>query len=359
MPDPLPQRILMTGDTVGGVWTFMLELARALGAHGVEVVLAAMGGEAAAPAIENVTVHTSNYKLEWMDDPWNDVERSGRWLLDLERRYRPDLIHLNTFGHGALPWNAPVVLTAHSCVLSWWTAVRKLPVAAQWDRYRTEVARSVQAADVLTAPSNAMLSAVRRHYGPWLPEARVVHNGRSAAHFHAAAKEPFILTAGRLWDEGKNVAAVARAAARIQWPVYLAGDIAAARFDGCHLLGRLAPEHLAGWYARAAIYALPARYEPFGLSALEAGLSGCALVLGDIESLRELWGDTALYVRPDDDAALAAALRTLIADPARRIELANRAAVRARRYTPEAMVEGYLYAYRTAAVKQRSTLCAS
>ncbi len=32
---------------------------------------------------------------------------------------------------------------------------------------------------------------------------------------------------------------------------------------------------------------LPARYEPFGLSVLEAALSGCALVLGDIPSLRE------------------------------------------------------------------------
>ena len=39
----------------------------------------------------------------------------------------------------------------------------------------------------------------------------------------------------------------------------------------------------------ASIYALPARYEPFGLSILEAALSGCALVLGDImQSARTL-----------------------------------------------------------------------
>ena len=57
---------------------------------------------------------------------------------------------------------------------------------------------------------------------------------------------------------------------------------------------------------RAAIYALPARYEPFGLSILEAALSGCALVIGDIPSLREIWADAALFVPSDGhDAPLA------------------------------------------------------
>jgi glycogen synthase len=59
----------------------------------------------------------------------------------------------------------------------------------------------------------------------------------------------------------------------------------------------------ADWYARASIYALPARYEPFGLSALEAALSGCALILGDIPSLREVWLEAAPYVSPDDESA--------------------------------------------------------
>ena len=56
----------------------------------------------------------------------------------------------------------------------------------------------------------------------------------------------------------------------------------------------------------AAIYALPARYEPFRLEVLEAAAPGCALVLGDIASLRELWDGAALFVAPDDDRALRA-----------------------------------------------------
>ena len=75
----------------------------------------------------------------------------------------------------------------------------------------------------------------------------------------------------------------------------------------------------------------------FGLSALEAALSGCALVLGDIPSLREVWGDAALFVAPDDTDALAQALQGLIDRPAYRRELADRATKRAGLYTPRRM----------------------
>ena len=82
----------------------------------------------------------------------------------------------------------------------------------------------------------------------------------------------------------------------------------AGELENLRHLGRLAPADLASWLGRAAIYALPARYEPFGLSILEAALAGCALVLGDIDSLRELWDGCALFVPPEDDDALAEAL---------------------------------------------------
>ncbi|HEY0779002.1 MAG TPA: glycosyltransferase, partial [Gemmatirosa sp.] len=112
------------------------------------------------------------------------------------------------------------------------------------------------------------------------------------------------------------------------------------------------------WMGRAAVYALPARYEPFGLSALEAGLAGCALVLGDIPSLREVWGDAATYVAPDDAAALADALRTLAADDAHRTALGIRARTRALTYTPARMADGYLAAYAAAATHHGAAACA-
>ena len=38
-----PKKVLMTADTVGGVWTYCPGVGRALGEHDVEVVLATMG----------------------------------------------------------------------------------------------------------------------------------------------------------------------------------------------------------------------------------------------------------------------------------------------------------------------------
>ncbi len=369
MTDAAVSRVLMTGDTVGGVWTYALELAQALNAHGAEVILATMGAlptpeqSAEAERIPNLRLEASDYKLEWMDDPWDDVAESSEWLLDLDRQHKPDIVHLNSYGHGALPWRAPVVLTAHSCVLSWWAAVKHEPLPASWQRYRSEVEYSLKAADLITAPSHAMLDTLVENYGRDLPACRVVYNGRTASRFRQTNTEPIIFAAGRLWDQAKNMTALAEIAPRLTWPVYIAGERqhpngTAAQFDGCHVLGRLTTDELAHWYGRASIYALPARYEPFGLSALEAALSGCALVLGDIESLREVWHDAAVFAPPEDADALEAALRALIDDPPRREEMAHRAAARAREYTSDRMANQYMDAYRWIAGR-RGLVCVS
>jgi len=78
-----------------------------------------------AAQISNLTLYESHYKLEWMEDPWTDVEEAGAWLLELAQRVQPDLVHLNNYVHGALPWSVPVLMVGHSCVLSWWQAQRR------------------------------------------------------------------------------------------------------------------------------------------------------------------------------------------------------------------------------------------
>jgi glycosyltransferase involved in cell wall biosynthesis len=115
-------------------------------------------------------------------------------------------------------------------------------------------------------------------------------------------------------------------------------------------LGDLAPDRLYTAMAEAAVFAHPARYEPFGLAVLEAARAGCALVLGRIESLCELWHDAALFVPPGDDEALANAIRSLIASSDLRRQLAAAARARARRYTAGRMARRYIEWYRTARV---------
>jgi glycosyltransferase involved in cell wall biosynthesis len=113
-----------------------------------------------------------------------------------------------------------------------------------------------------------------------------------------------------------------------------------------HVLGHLPAHELAAVRRRAAVFAAPARYEPFGLAVLEAARDGCALVLGDIASLREVWAGAATYVDPDDPGALRGALRELLDDPALARAAGARAQRRAARYTVEAMTAAHLALYR-------------
>jgi glycogen(starch) synthase len=350
------QRVLMTTDTIGGVWTYALELARVLCRHNIQVVLATMGAALSRAQRTEVwhcpglSVYESAFKLEWMEDPWADIAEAGHWLLQLEEAVQPDVIHLNSYVYGGLSWRRPTLVIGHSCVLSWWEAVKGEAAPHTWERYRNEVARGLHAADLVLAPTQAMLAALERHYGCF-SRSGVIPNGRDSALFPPGVKEPFIFAVGRLWDEAKNVAMLDDVASSLTWPIYVAGeDRHPARghvhYGAVRGLGHLSPPALAHWLARAAIYALPARYEPFGLSVLEAGLAGCVLVLGDIPSLREIWEGAALFVPPDDAEGLAVTLQALSQESTYLAELAAHARIRARQFTPQRMLTGYLTAYR-------------
>jgi glycosyltransferase involved in cell wall biosynthesis len=353
----------MTADTVGGVWHYAVELAAALGAHGVRVALATMGAPLTPLQREQIagvpgaTVHESTYMLEWMPEPWRDVSSAGAWLLRLERKLRPDVVHLNQFAFGDLPFEAPKLVVAHSCVLSWWRAVHGAAAPREWSRYRFAVRRGLDGAALVVAPTRAMLHTLRENYA-YERDGVVIPNGRSAQDYRPARKEPLILAAGRLWDCAKNLSALEAVAPELPWPVRVAGatsqpggGVRVSR--GVHALGELSSAALADEFARAAIYALPARYEPFGLSVLEAALSGCALVLGDTGSLREVWGAAAMYVPPDDHEALKEGLARLIADASLRSRLARAARARALGYTPERKAAAYLATYRALAEASR------
>ena len=360
-----PRRVLMTADAVGGVWEYSLQLAAALGAGGTEVTLATMGPRPTeaqrvqASAIPAIRLAESDYPLDWMEEPWNGVAQAGAWLRDLADAIDPDVVHLNGYVHAALPWHAPVVVVAHSCVCSWWMAVHGCEAPENWTRYRRAVRAGLCAADAVVAPSHAMLAALWAHYGPI--DGVVIPNGRDTEAVRSgsrggggqpcATKEPLILAAGRLWDPAKNIGALAAIADRLPWRVAVAGDLEAPGNAkalspaGVHALGRLPAGDLRAWLDRASIYALPARYEPFGLSVLEAALARAALVLGDIPSLRENWDGAAWFVPPSDTGALHAALARLIEDDERRAELGRRASARAREFSVARMTGGYRRLY--------------
>jgi glycosyltransferase involved in cell wall biosynthesis len=362
----LPTRVLMTADTVGGVFVYALELMRALETAGVEVALATMGAlpspaqREALASLRNVELFESDWKLEWMDDPWEHVQRAGDWLLDVEAKTAPDVVHLNGYVHAALDWYAPCITVAHSCMLSWWSAVRRSPIPDGLASYRQHVWRGLRAARVVVAPSHAMRVALDEHYGA-LTTTRVIANAIERRAFAPGSKLPYVFAAGRVWDEAKNLRVLGKVAPRLEWPVVVAGatsspDERSLTLAGVHSLGVLPRQDLAEWLSRGSIYAHPARYEPFGLSVLEAASAGCALVLGDIPSLRENWDGAAVFVDPDDERALERALAYLIAEPERREELARAALRNARNFHPARMRDAYLAVYQEVMAQRRKVL---
>jgi glycosyltransferase involved in cell wall biosynthesis len=155
-----------------------------------------------------------------------------------------------------------------------------------------------------------------------------------------------------LWDDAKNVATLCRAARQLNVPVAVAGDEvspdgATVDLENVIWLGRLDRSEMAAQMAQSAVFAAPARYEPFGLSILEAALSGCALALGDIATLRELWDGAALFVDPDDESGWVKALSLLTDNPRVAADYGDCARERAARYSAGRMAAEYLDAYRT------------
>jgi glycogen synthase len=335
-------RLLMTADAVGGVWTYALELADSLAQHDVEVHVATMGPlpspdqREAARRSAVAGLHESCYALEWEEEPWEDVRRAGEWLLELADELGVDLVHLNGYAHATLPWRVPVVVVSHSDVLSWRRAVHGTPPPEGLEHYRQRVEAGLRRADAVCAPTRSVLDDLAASYR-FEKESFVVPNGRSPAGIRDVEKEPLVVGVGRFWDEAKNVAALQRIAPRLPWPVVLGGPHTP--------VGRLTAAQTAALLARASIFVSPARYEPFGLTPLEAAQAGCALVLGNIPSLREVWGDAASYVPPDDDEAILRTVSALCHDDESRRELAARGAKRAARYTPAAMAEGMRSVY--------------
>ena len=357
-------RVLITADTVGGIWTYAHELVAGLLRRGVEVILVSFG-HIPEPrqivwmdSLRNLDFRPTAFRLEWMQDSAEDIEASSEYLLNVIRETSPDVLHLNQFCYGALDVDIPKIVVAHSDVVSWWVAVHgKEPPRTDWiDWYRSTVQCGLDCATTVIAPSRWMLSQIETYYGP-RPRCGVIYNGRSPQWFNAHTdKDDLVLTVGRLWDSAKQVSLLTQY--DCGWPVVIAGETQhpdeAYRGEDSRMVcegtlelkGKLNAEQLQSLFARAAVYAATSRYEPFGLALVEAALSRCAIVANDIASFRELWGETACYFDANDPASLRDTIAELRHNKVLRRQHAELAFQRARRrYTAERMVDEYLAIY--------------
>lgn len=348
-------RILLTTDVVGGVWRYTVTLVRELTDRGHACAVAILGDPdegKLAELPEGVETFSSRFSLEWMPGGVAEVEPATEWLVERAGEWRPDVVHLNQFAYAVGDYAAPVIVVAHSDVLSWFAEVRAQSAPADWSTYRDVVREGLRAADVVVAPTAYQSGLLARHYGR--SAVRVIHNGiRLRATDTPASppsERPLVLVAGRAWDEGKGIAVLDRAIDEM-------GDAA----PSVHLVGPLSGpggehievEHLEThgevdaatmerFYTNTRLYVAPSLYEPFGLSPLEAAGHGCALLLSGIGSFRELWTGAAGFFDPPTPHVLANRLRSILEEPEPLDEQAKLARQRARqRYTAERMADRY------------------
>ncbi|OAP50425.1 glycosyltransferase family 4 protein [Sinorhizobium saheli] len=352
----LPRRIIMTVDAVGGVWRYALDLAEALRDAGVETVFAGLGpGPSAEQRREAARIGTLEWlaaPLDWMVDDESGLDAVPALLAELALKRSVDLLHLNLPSQAAgLAVEMPVVAVSHSCVATWFDAVRGSGLPRDWLWQKRRNRQGFVRADVVLAPSRSHAAALTRCYDR-IDNLAVVYNS-SRRPRSTTIKENFVFAAARWWDEGKNGAVLDQAAAHSRWPVVMAG--ACEGRNGQHLRiehadcpGELGHGRTMALMARAATVVSPSIYEPFGLVPLEAARTGAALVLADIATYRELWEGAALFTDPRDPAALADILNRLARDAALRAELGRRARLRSGDFTVEAQRDGVLEAYRRA-----------
>ena len=357
--------VLMTADTIGGVWTYTRELVTQLSRRGIRVTLVSFGEIPTSTQTEwldglsDVSLHPTAFRLEWMQDPQSDLEQSAAFLNDVIAETKPDVLHFNQFYYGSLDCDLPRIIVAHSDVVSWWVSVHGAePPENEWIRtYRENVVRGLAGADIVVAPTEWMLEEARRHYGEPREKA-VVYNGRDPRLFLPYEdKESLAISVGRLWDAGKQATLLLQSDLPLETILVgseqsptgaVASAQSAGQFPKLKMKGPQTEAQLRQLLSRAAIYVATSRYEPFGLAPLEAALSRCALIANDIPSLREVWGDDALYFERNNPQSLLLTIQELASNSSRLGEYADRAFERARtKYNSEAMAEEYLKLYRS------------
>jgi glycosyltransferase involved in cell wall biosynthesis len=264
------------------------------------------------------------------------------------RRLRPALVEVHNrvgvaVGLSRILGSTPVMLVLHNDP----QGMREARSARQRSRLLRHLAGVVTVSDYLRG--RLMENVPRPHRLPV-----VLPNCLDLASLPAGGKrENLILFAGRMVAEkGPDTFVAACAAALPHLPGWRAEMIGAdrSRTDSPETDFTRAIRHTAAQanvavlgfrdhdavltaMAGAAIVVVPSRWqEPFGLVALEAMASGAALICSRRGGLPDVAGDAALYVDPDAPASIAAAIRTLAEDPARRAALAAAGRARAAQF---------------------------
>ena len=290
------------------------------------------------------------------------------------QQVKAELIHSPYY---TMPLHAPVpvVVTVHDVTFF---SEPELHSAVRTGFYRSATRTAVRRAARVVVPSKATRDELVRLLDADASRIDVARHGVDLTTFHPPTQEECVRVAERLGLHGRSYIAFlgvlerrknvpdlvrgwVRAVEDLDDPpvLVLAGssgwddvvDQAVAEVPS-HLKvvrpGFLRPADLPGLLGGAMVVAYPSKAEGFGLPVLEAMACGAAVLTARRLSLPEVGGDAVAYTEPDVES-IAASLRALIDDPARREQLSRSGQQRAKEFTWEASAQAHLETYRQAA----------
>jgi glycogen synthase len=339
---------------VGGLGRHVHALAEALGDAGHDVVVVARH-----PAGTDAETHPTTLEgvgpvrvLRVAEDPphLEFVRDLVAWTLGighamlraalpLLRDWTPDVVHAHDWlvAHGAIALadltGAPLVATVHATEAGRHGGWLSQPLNQQVHSVEWWLARR---ADTVVTCSASMRGEVSGLFDLDPDDVAVVHNGIDPSGWGRAGSRPdgppTLLYLGRLeWEKGVHDLVAALPAIRRAHPGtrllvagtgscsdWLAERARAARVRrSVRLLGHVDDAVLRELLATADAAVLPSRYEPFGITALEAAAAGAPLVASRAGGLGEVVVDgvTGLSFDPGDVPGLAAAVVRCLDDP--------------------------------------------
>lgn len=342
---------------IGGLGRHVHHLATALAAEGHDVVVLSRQPSDTDPASHPTTdtrregvrivaaaqdPHEFGFGPEmmaWTLAMGHAMTRAG---LQLHRDgWTPDVVHAHDWlvAHPAITlaefFDVPIVSTLHATEAGRHSGWVSGPISRQVHAVESWLARE---SDSIIACSASMRDEITALFGPGLAEITVIRNGIDSGRWPFARRRPRsgppeLLYLGRLeYEKGVHDAIAALPRIRRGHPgttLTIAGDgtqqdwlIEVARkhrvLGAVRFAGLVDHDRMLELLHRADVAVLPSHYEPFGIVALEAAAAGAPLVTSAVGGLGEavIDGETGLSFPPRDVAALAAAVRAALDDPA-------------------------------------------